>query len=132
MVEPIASIELRLQPCDAKIPFSLPWLDQLERRLGKLVGFGGNKARDLQPYLSNLCVDERYRGKQIGKALCRIVEDIALSSWGYKKMYLHVDLDNIPARRLYENEGYKDVGKRWNPFWAGSAADIAYFVKKLQ
>jgi ribosomal protein S18 acetylase RimI-like enzyme len=64
--------------------------------------------------------------------LVRCVEDIAKTSWNYKKMYLHVDLDNTAARKLYEKEGYKDVGQRWKPFWAGKAADIGYFVKKLE
>lgn len=87
-------------------------------------------ARDLQPYLSNLCVDERYRRKQLGKALVQCLEDI-VESWGYSKLYLHVDIENKAALTLYQNEGYKDVGTRWNPFWAGRAAEIGYFVKKL-
>ena len=31
-LEVAASVEVRLQPTDAKIPFSEPWLDNLERR----------------------------------------------------------------------------------------------------
>lgn len=89
------------------------------------------KARDLRPYLSNLGVDENYRGRKIGKALVRCVENIAATAWGYNKMYLHVDLANLPALNLYRGEGYTDVGQRWNPFWAGKAAEIGYFVKDL-
>jgi ribosomal protein S18 acetylase RimI-like enzyme len=131
-VDVLGSVELRLQPCDAKIPFTLPWLDRLERSLASFIGTDKNTARDLQPYLSNLCVDERYRGKRVGRALVRCVENIASSSWGYKRMYLHVDVDNEPALGLYKSEGYRDVGLRWNPFWAGEAADIGYFVKTLE
>ena len=131
-IDIIASIELRLQPCDAKIPFSLPWLDGIERRLASLIGLGKNQSRDLQPYLSNLCVDEVFRGKQIGRALVRCVESIANESWGYTRMYLHVDSDNPAAMQLYKSEGYKDVGLRWRPFWAGKASEIGYFVKKLE
>jgi ribosomal protein S18 acetylase RimI-like enzyme len=127
----IATIELRLQPCDAKIPFSLPWLDSVERKLGLIIGLGDGVGKDLQPYLSNLCVDERYRGRGIGRALVRCVENVAMS-WGYSRMYLHVDTDNISAFYLYKSEGYRDVGHRWNPFWAGSSADIGYFVKTLE
>jgi hypothetical protein len=122
----IASIELRLQPCDAKIPFTLPFIDAIERKL-----FKSTKQHDLQPYLSNLCVDESYRGCGIGKTLVRCIEDIAKSVWGYKKMYLHVDLENEAALQLYKKEGYVDAGRRWNPFWAGKAAEIGYFVNKL-
>jgi ribosomal protein S18 acetylase RimI-like enzyme len=127
----IATIELRLQPCDAKIPFSLPWLDSIERKLGSIIGLGDGVGKDLQPYLSNLCVDERYRGRGIGRALVRCVENVAMS-WGYSRMYLHVDTDNKSAFYLYKSEGYRDVGHRWNPFWAGSSADIGYFVKTLE
>lgn len=66
----------------------------------------------------------------MGKAIVRCVEDIT-QSWGYSQLYLHVDLDNEAALKLYQNEGYKDAGKRWNPFWAGKAAEIGYFCKKL-
>lgn len=120
------------QPCDAKIPFSLPWLDKVERRLASIIGLGDGSGRDLQPYLSNLCVDDNYRGKGIGRALVRCVENIAHHTWGYNRMYLHVDEDNLPALSLYQSEGYRDVGHRWNPFWAGSASGIGYYVKSLR
>ena len=129
----IASVELRLQPCDAKIPFTLPWIDRIERKL-----FSSNRLKqppqndDLQPYLSNLCVDEMYRGRGIGKLLVHCVETIANTHWGYHQMYLHVDLENVAAVQLYQKQGYTDVGRRWNPFWAGKAADIGYFVKNIQ
>ena len=58
------------------------------------------------------------------------VEDIAASKWGYSRMYLHVQ--NEAALSLYKGEGYKDVGLRWKPFWAGKASDIGYFVKNMR
>jgi len=134
-IEVIASIELRLQPCDAKIPFSIPGLDRVERRIGTLFGLGniGNEIgrNDLQPYLSNLCVDENFRGQKIGRGLVRCVENIAKTCWGYNRMYLHVDEENLAALNLYKSEGYRDVGHRWNPFWSGGASDIGYYVKSL-
>lgn len=131
-IDVIASVELRLQPCDAKIPFSFPWLDRFERNVASMVGVDlGSKARDLKPYVSNLCVCEKYRGRNIGKALVRCTEDIATNCWGYSKVFLHVDLDNTAARTLYMKEGYKDAGRRWNPFWAGKAADIGYYCKRF-
>lgn len=126
----IGTIELRLQPADAKIPFTLPWIDRIERKLARVLGLGKDASRDLQPYLSNLAVSAKYRSQGIGRELVCIVEDLALS-WGYSSMYLHVDLDNASALKLYETLGYRDVKRRWNPIWAGNAADIGYFVKKL-
>ena len=135
-IEVIASVELRLEVADAKIPFTLPWLDKVERRLGRLVGMGGRSSTSssgtlLQPYLSTLCVDPQFRGQRIGQALVQCVEGLAQHYWGYQRVYLHVDIDNAAAYQLYQKQGYRDVGKRWNPFWAGQAANIGYYVKKL-
>jgi ribosomal protein S18 acetylase RimI-like enzyme len=128
----IASVELRLQPCDAKIPFTLPLLDKIERFLAKTIrNEDKQEERDLQPYLSNLCVDENYRSKGLGRALVQCVEDIASTMWGYSFIYLHVDVENKPALELYKSEGYVDAGQRWNTFWVGSAAEIGYFAKKI-
>ena len=131
-IDAIGTVELRLQPTDAKIPFSEPWFDRIERKAAKVLGFeSSTKDSKLQPYLSNLCVAEKVRGRKIGKALVRCLEKLAKDSWGYDKVYLHVDLENIAALNLYRTEGYSDVGSRWNPFWAGRAAEIGYFVKKI-
>jgi GNAT superfamily N-acetyltransferase len=157
-MEVVASIELRLQPTDAKIPFSQPWLDKVERRLVSLIPFlqgstltvtenkaatsysdrisgvvGGNRhTRSLRPYLCNLCVSPSLRSLGIGRALCRIVEAISRERWAYSQIYLHVDPTNDAARTLYENEGYVDVGRRWNVIWSGGANEISYYVKKIR
>lgn len=131
-IDVIGCVELRLQPADAKIPFTLPWLDRIERRLASWIRLGNtDSTRDLQPYLSNLCVSENYRGRGIGRELLRCAEDIAIARWGYSRMYLHVDNDNILALEMYKRAGYEDVGRRWNPFWAGKASEIGYYMKKL-
>ena len=49
----------------------------------------------------------------------------------FEKIYLHVDLENVAALNLYKSEGYVEVGSRWNPFWAGQAAEIGYYDKQL-
>mmetsp|Transcript_27790 Transcript_27790/g.42757 ORF Transcript_27790/g.42757 Transcript_27790/m.42757 type:complete len:192 (+) Transcript_27790:483-1058(+) len=129
-IDAIASVELRLQPADAKIPFSLPLFDRIERSLGALLSVADEKKlSDLQPYLSSLCVRKEYRGRGIGKMMVKCLENIAFDTWGYSKLYLHVDYDNPGALRLYQKENFQPVGARWNPFWAGKAVDIGYFVK---
>ena len=155
-MEVVASVELRLQPTDAKIPFSQPWLDKLERRLVRAIPFvrgksitpttnkgktsdrdttltkGNGKSAPLRPYLCNLCVSSSLRSLGIGRALCRILEAIARERWGYSHIYLHVDPSNEAACRLYEKEGYVDVGRRWNVIWAGGSEGIGYYVKRLR
>lgn len=132
LLDVTAAVELRLQPCDAKIPFSLPTLDSVERTIGSVLGpsFGDNETVSLQPYLCNLCVDERLRGQGVGRVLMRAVVTVA-RYWGYTSIYLHVDEENAAAYRLYISEGYRDVGRRWKPFWAGRAANVTYLVKDV-
>jgi GNAT superfamily N-acetyltransferase len=137
-IDVIATVDVRLQPTDAKIPFSIPWIDSLERRLAKMWKMDV-KINDLnlQPYISNLCVDESVRGRQCGRAMVRCVESIVKDTWGYDQIYLHVDLDNLPAVNLYKSEGYQEVGSRWKPSWAGGwapfteTASIGYWYKRL-
>jgi ribosomal protein S18 acetylase RimI-like enzyme len=137
-IDVIATVDVRLQPTDAKIPFSIPWIDSLERRLAKLLNADMEmNDLNLQPYISNLCVDESVRGRKVGKAMVRCVEKIVKDHWGYEQIYLHVDLDNLRAVNLYKSEGYQDVGSRWKPFWADGSipftdgAAIGYWYKRL-
>lgn len=132
-MEVIASIELRLQPTDAKIPFSQPWLDVIERKLVRFTMFGKSIYNPpLRPYLCNLCISPNYTRLGIGRALCRIVEAIARDKWSYSQIYLHVDPANDAAIQLYDKEGYVDVGSRWNAIWASGASEISYLVKVLR
>ena len=136
-IDCIATVEVRLQPTDAKIPFSQPWIDVLERKLMDyfnipLQHLDKTKPSiplQLKPYLCNLCVSNEFRKRNIAQTLVGIVEYIAFQIWGFDKLYLHVDLMNEPALKLYEKLGYRDAGWRWNPFWAGGAGAIGYFVK---
>jgi len=129
----VASVEVRMQPSDGKIPFSQPGLDDMERKIAALTLNNALPCHVIdetpQPYLSNLCVSEKLRGNGVGKALVRCVESIATRDWGYDKLYLHVDPKNDHAFKLYEKEGFIDTGVRWTPFWVGGAASIAYLVK---
>jgi len=131
----IASVALRLLPPDGKIPFSQPFYDIIERELAHKVypeKFADPATLTYEPYLCNLCVDESYRGQKLGNSLVQIVEQIAFNQWGKSKLYLHVDdVNNIPAFTLYKKRDFQKVqGIKFDPAWAGDAANIGFFVKK--
>ena len=57
------------------------------------------------PYISNVCVDEKYRGQHIGSIMLNHVlkENLEI----YKKILLDVLSNNPAAIRLYQNLGFK-------------------------
>ena len=66
---------------------------------------GENGEVKVEPYLCNLFVLEEYRRKGLGEVLVREVVRVAKEEWeGWGGIYLHVDDDNLGAKRLYEKE----------------------------
>lgn len=135
-IDVVASVELRMERNDAKIPFSLPWLDKMERKLASFIkktreSGSSDGSSSFRPYLSNLCVAEEFQGRGIGRALVRVVEDIVKTKWEMEDIYLHVDEDNKAALSLYISEGYRDSNRRWKTPWTGKASDIGHYVHRL-
>lgn len=57
-------------------------------------------------YIDDICVDERFRGRHVGKALYEHVRDYALSI-GCNNITLNVWEGNLPAESFYKNMGMK-------------------------
>ena len=57
-------------------------------------------------YIDDICVDEKARGKHVGKALYEFVRDYA-KSIGCYNMTLNVWEGNAPALNFYKNMGMK-------------------------
>ena len=57
-------------------------------------------------YVSEVRVEENYRGKGIGRMLLHAIQDTAVEM-GFKALYIHAEASNSGAIRLYENEGYE-------------------------
>jgi len=68
-----------------------------------------NKKKENHPVISNLIVSKKMRRKGIAKSLTTRAEKIA-KSLGYKEIYLFVNVENIPAIRLYKSCWYKSIG----------------------
>lgn len=68
-----------------------------------------NGKKENQPVISNLIVTSEMRRKGIAKILTIRAEKIA-KSLEYKYVYLFVDIENIPALKLYKSRGYKSLG----------------------
>jgi ribosomal-protein-alanine N-acetyltransferase len=71
--------------------------------------------------LSRMAADEAeilsvaVAGPQRGRGIARALLDLhmrRLAGLGVRAMFLEVDEDNVPARRLYERAGFREVSRR--------------------
>ena len=87
---------------DGNVPMDLPLTDPKEGGDGYAGGgaLGGRRA-----YVFNVCVASHRRREGIAARLLRAAHASAADA-GVEVMYCHVERDNIPARRLYEGQGY--------------------------
>ena len=67
-----------------------------------------NGKKENHPLISNLIVSKKMRRKGIAKSLTERAEKIA-KSFGYREIYLFVNVENIPAIQLYKSRGYKSI-----------------------
>ena len=70
-----------------------------------------NGKKENHPLISNLIVSKKMRRKGIAKSLTTRAEKIA-RSFGYREIYLFVNVENIPAIRLYKSRGYKSIDEK--------------------
>jgi ribosomal protein S18 acetylase RimI-like enzyme len=65
---------------------------------------------DDELFISNIAIFEEYRGKGIATKLLDKAEEIAIDK-GLNKLSLYVETDNLHAKRVYEQRGFKEVQK---------------------
>ncbi|KAL3701340.1 hypothetical protein R1sor_019362 [Riccia sorocarpa] len=65
----------------------------------------GPEAEYQRGYLSNVCVAEEARRRGVGMVLVEHAKTIA-KLWGVSDLYVHVVVENISARKLYEKAGF--------------------------
>jgi ribosomal-protein-alanine N-acetyltransferase len=78
---------------------------------GQIQGYGIISVAVGESHLLNLCVREESRSRGIGGKMLKHLISIARSH-DADILYLEVRKSNHPARRLYENEGFNELGTR--------------------
>lgn len=120
--EHISEIELIEKEC-----FSMPWTEeQLEGQLTDdshifiaavndncVLGYVGLMYVLDEGYISNVAVKSRYRQNGVAEALISELKNRA-EQLKLSFLTLEVRKSNIPARKLYEKCGFRDVGERKN------------------
>ena len=64
-----------------------------------------------EAYVERLVVSPAFRRHGMARRLLSAAEDLARDS-GKETIGLHVSANNLPALRLYENEGYEEVSRQ--------------------
>mmetsp|Transcript_56 Transcript_56/g.67 ORF Transcript_56/g.67 Transcript_56/m.67 type:complete len:254 (-) Transcript_56:73-834(-) len=60
-------------------------------------------------YIADLCIRKDYRRMGVASSILYAIEEYALVN-NYQDIYLHVEIQNSVARKLYIDKGYVDVG----------------------
>jgi ribosomal protein S18 acetylase RimI-like enzyme len=85
-----------------------------------------------EAYIERLVVSPDFRRRGMARCLLAAAEDLARDA-GKRTVGLHVSGNNLPALRLYENEGYEEVSRQ-RSFLTGfflNIKDWLYLKKKL-
>ena len=64
-----------------------------------------------EAYVERLVVSPAFRRHGMARRLLSAAEDLARGA-GKKTIGLHVSANNLPALRLYENEGYEEISRQ--------------------
>ncbi len=81
-----------------------------------IVGYIGTWVIFDEIHITNIAVHPRYRRQGIGKKLLEIVYRLA-KLFATKQITLEVRRSNRNARKLYEREGFVEVGTRPGYYW---------------
>ena len=81
-------------------------------RLGrKTIGFAVSRMGADEAEILSIAVDEAWRGRGLSRDLL-ITHLGHLAGRGVRRIFLEVEENNAPARRLYERTGFAVVGRR--------------------
>lgn len=84
------------------------WVGELG---GSIVSHGILSVAVGECHLFNLCVHPNWQGQGLGRQLLRHLLDVARGR-GAKSAFLEVRASNHAARRLYDSEGFCEIGRR--------------------
>ena len=132
IIEPLAERHLAQAAQLERECFSDPW--SLEGLLAAvsgeaMAGYLGLHAVCGEGYIANLAVAPAFRRQGVARALLRAGAEIAEKE-KLEFLSLEVRTSNLPARRLYESEGYVHIGARPG-FYTNPREDGEIYTKRF-
>ena len=97
-----------------------------------LLSYPRYSATSSEAYIERLVVSPDFRRRGMARLLLAAAEDLA-REYGKRTVGLHVSGNNLPALRLYEDEGYEEVSRQ-HSFLTGyflNIRDWLYLKKEL-
>jgi ribosomal-protein-alanine N-acetyltransferase len=97
-----------------------------------LVGFILSRIANDEAEILSVAVSNTWRGRGLARSLLNLHLG-RLAGLRVRAVFLEVDEDNVPARRLYERAGFREVGRRpgYYPQAPGSAATALVLRRDL-
>lgn len=93
-------------------------------------GFGGIWKSVDDIHITNIVVHKKLRNQNIGSIILSNLIEIAKENKDKKSLTLEVNINNIPAQKLYEKFGFKKVGIRKKYY--NNTDDALILTKKLK
>ena len=110
-------------------PDAATWIAEQD---GRMAGFAivewAQQVTSIVAYIATIEVLPQHRGRRIGADLLRRIEGSANAERAIE-IWLHVDLENAAAIRLYERAGYRNSGRADHYYARNRPAAI--YVKNL-
>jgi len=95
-----------------------------------VVGYAGMWLLPGEAHVTTVAVHPDYRGRKIGRKLMNTLIEFAKYR-GAQTMLLEVRPSNLPARKLYQSLGFRQIGLRVN-YYAETGEDAIVMLKDLQ
>ena len=95
----------------------------------EIVGFSGIWKSVDDVHITNIVTAKKYRNKNIGSLMLSKLIEMARNEKGITSITLEVNLNNIPAQKLYEKFDFKVVGIRKKYY--NNTDDAIIYTKNL-
>ena len=96
-------------------------------RGSKIVGFIVSRRAMDEAEILSVAVARNWRGRGLARKLLDL-HLRRLAGFGLRTVFLEVDGDNVPARRLYARAGFSEVGRRPGYYVQGRAKSASALV----
>jgi len=96
---------------------------------GKIIGFAVSRMAADEAEILSIAVAASHRGRGLSNNLL-LTHLGHLAGRGVRTVFLEVEENNQPARRLYQSAGFREVGRRDSYYKQGSGATAALVLRR--